>query len=47
MKTAMIGIRIKEEEKEKLEALAASKDIPLSQLVREAIKQYIKQEDLQ
>lgn len=46
MKTATIGVRIKEEEKEKLEAIAASKDIPLSQLVREAIKNYIQEEEL-
>ena len=46
MKTATIGIRIDELEKERLEAIAQSKDIPVSQIVREAIREYIKQEDL-
>ena len=45
MKTAQIGIRITEQEKEALTAIAAEKDIPMSQLVREAIREYLKQED--
>lgn len=46
MKVATIGIRVNEADKKKLEALAADRDIPVSQLVREAIKEYIKQEEL-
>lgn len=45
MKDTQITIRINEAEKEAIKALAAKKDIPASQLIREAIKKYIKQED--
>ena len=45
MKTAQIGIRITEQEKEALAAIAAKKDIPLSQLVREAIREFLKQQE--
>lgn len=41
MKTATIGLRISEQEKAQLEAVAAMKDIPLSQLIREAVRKYI------
>lgn len=43
MKDEKITIRISESEKEALKALAASKDIPMSQLIREAIKSYIQE----
>lgn len=46
MKTATLGIRMSEAEKKKLEAIAERKDIPVSQIVREAIREYIKQEEL-
>lgn len=45
MKTEKITIRISEEEKEALKALAADKDVPMSQLIREMIKQKIQKED--
>ena len=41
MKTATITIRIAEEEKEKLAAIALKKDVPVSQVVREACKFYL------
>lgn len=44
MKDTQITIRISEADKEAIKALAAKKDIPASQLIREAIKKYI-QED--
>ena len=45
MKTAYIGIRITETDKEKLEAKATEKDVPVSQLIREAIKKFINEEN--
>lgn len=45
MKNTTIGIRISEQEKEKLITIAAKKDIPLSQLVREAVREYMNKED--
>lgn len=44
MKTATIGLRISEAEKQKLELIAANKDVPISQLIREAIRYYILKE---
>ena len=44
MKIEKITIRISEEEKNKLKAIAANKDIPMSQLVREAVKKIIQEE---
>ena len=44
MKQASITIRITESEKEKIKAAAAGKDIPLSQLIRDAIRKYIEEE---
>lgn len=46
MKNANITFKLSEAEKEKIKALAANKDIPISQLIREAIKNYIHKEDL-
>lgn len=43
MKTATIGLRISEQEKAQLEIVAAKKDIPLSQLIREAIREFLKE----
>lgn len=44
MKNETITIRISEAEKEKLKAIAANKDIPMSQLIREAVKKLIQEE---
>ena len=44
MKTEVLNIRISENEKAQLKAIAASKDIPMSQIIREIIKNYIQQE---
>ena len=41
MKDATITIRIKEQEKEQLIEAAARRDMPLSQLIREALREYI------
>ena len=43
MKNTSITLRISEQEKEQLMAIAASKDVPLSQLIREAVRKYIKE----
>lgn len=43
-KKATITIRLAEQLKERLEQIAKSKDIPVSQLVREALKDYITKE---
>ena len=47
MKNAAIAFRLTEQEKATLEALAAKKDVPVSQLIREAIRKYIQEEDTQ
>lgn len=44
MKDSKITIRISETEKEQLQVIAAIKDIPMSQLIREAIKIIIQEE---
>lgn len=44
MKTERITIRVTEYEKEILKCMAADKDIPLSQLVRQFIKERIQEE---
>ena len=41
MKDSNITIRISAAEKDRLKALAAEKDIPISQIIREAIRQYL------
>lgn len=43
MKAATITFRLSGEEKAQLEARAKIKDIPVSQLVREAIREYLKE----
>ena len=45
MKTSTITLRISEAEKEKIMEIANRKDIPLSQLIREAIRKEIEKED--
>ena len=45
MKNATITFRLNEQEKERLEQLAAVKDIPVSQLVRALIKEAIQKEE--
>lgn len=41
MKDEKITIRINEEEKEQLKMIAAKRDIPMSQLIREAVRKLI------
>ena len=41
MKDEKITIRINEEEKEQLKIIAAKRDIPMSQLIREAVRKLI------
>ena len=40
MKTELIGFKVSPEEKEYLVKLAQEKDVPVSQIIREIIKQY-------
>lgn len=42
MKTEKITFRLSEVDKEKLAAVAAAKDISISQLIREACETYLK-----
>lgn len=44
MKLESITIRIAEDEKEQLRAVAAKLDVPMSQLIRQAIKKIIEEE---
>ncbi len=44
MKDANITFKLSESEKEKIKALAAKKDVPMSQIIRDAIKKYIQEE---
>lgn len=46
LKTETIAFRISTDEKKLLEAKATRQDIPVSQLIREAIKLYLNKEDL-
>ena len=41
MKDEKITIRISEEEKEQLKMIAAKRDIPMSQLIREAVRKLV------
>ena len=43
MKDVSITFRLRESEKEQLVAMAAAKDVPVSQLVREAVKILLKE----
>jgi predicted DNA binding CopG/RHH family protein len=44
MKNTNITFKLSEAEKEAIKAAAAKKDIPMSQFIREAIKEYIQKE---
>ena len=44
MKNTTITFRLTEAEKQQIEAAAAKKDIPVSQLIREAIREAINQQ---
>ena len=44
MKDEKITIRISEIEKQQLKAVSEKKDIPMSQLIRQAIKEIIQEE---
>ena len=43
MKDSKITFRISEADKKQLETLAATKDVPVAQLIREAIKNLLKE----
>lgn len=45
MKTVSVGFRLTEDEKDKIVAEAAAKDVPLSQIVREALKLYFQRRE--
>ncbi len=45
MKDTNITFKLSEAEKERIKALAAKKDIPMSQLIRDAIKKYLEEEN--
>lgn len=45
MKDTNITFKLSESEKEAIKAAAAEKDIPMSQLIREAVKQYLSQKE--
>ena len=44
MKTETVNLRLAPEEKEKLAAAAAARDISISQLIREAYREYLRKE---
>lgn len=44
MKTETVNLRLTPEEKEKLAAAAAARDISISQLIREAYREYLRKE---
>lgn len=44
MKTESITLRITEAEKEQLKQIAQELDVPMSQLIRQAIKEFIQKE---
>ena len=43
MKTSNITFKLTDTEKEAIRALAHKKDVPMSQIIREAIKKYIQE----
>lgn len=45
MKNATIGLRIEEELGARLKEIAQKRDVPVSQIIREAIKEYLIQEE--
>ena len=44
MKNSTITIRINEQEKTKIAEIAAAKDVPVAQIIREAIREYIEKQ---
>jgi predicted transcriptional regulator len=44
MKDTNITFKLSEAEKNAIKALAARKDVPMSQIIREAVKDYIQKE---
>lgn len=44
-KDVTLSVRIIQADKDKLMEFAAKKDVPASQIIREAIKKYIKEEN--
>ena len=45
MKDSNITFKLPEAEKEKIRLISAKRDVPMSQLIREAIKEYIKEDN--
>lgn len=45
MKDVTMAFRINEAERDQVKALAAKRDVPMSQIIREAIKKYIQEEE--
>ena len=45
MKNETITIRISEDEKDILKNIAAKRDIPMSQLIREAVRKIVQEEE--
>lgn len=45
MKDTNITFKLSEAEKERIKALAAKEDIPMSQLIRQAVKDYIQRNE--
>lgn len=46
MKDTNITFKLSEAEKERIKAAAAEKDIPVSQLIREAVKEYFESREV-
>ena len=44
-KEAKITVRVYEEDKEMLKAIAEKKDVPISQIIRKLIEEYIEKEN--
>ena len=45
MKDTNITFKLSEAEKERIKACAARKDVPMSQIIREAVKKYLESEE--
>lgn len=45
MKDTNITFKLSESEKAAIRALAAKRDVPMSQIIREACKEYVQKED--
>lgn len=44
MKDESIAVRVTTEQKENLKGIAVRRDVPMSQVIREAVKQYLESE---